>query len=146
MPISSRSPHDVDADNVRFLDYQPRELCRIALERGRPLRRPRARASGFVVPSRLNGILLRARPGDRGGGRGQRDSPGRSQRRLPASSFGRGGRTCVAEEIRKAATGSHDLAEMGRRAGRKWVDSEAGAWSAQSSGTDGLLADVLGRR
>jgi glycosyltransferase involved in cell wall biosynthesis len=114
----------LEADAVRFLGYQPRELLShslaaadlhvVGLARG---------LSGFVVPSRLYGILAAARPvlvaADAESetaqivervGCGIVIPPGRPE--------------LLAEEIRKAYDGAYDLAAMGAR-GREYVREEA---------------------
>ena len=111
--------------NVRFLPYQPRELLSQSLSSadvhfvglGRGL-------AGYVVPSRLYGILAAGRPvlvsADeesetaqlvRDVGCGLVVPPGEPDR--------------VASAIRALAAGEHDLSEMGRR-GRAYVENEAG--------------------
>jgi colanic acid biosynthesis glycosyl transferase WcaI len=116
---------ELDADKVSFLDYQPRELLPQSLSSadvhfvglGRGL-------SGYVVPSRVYGILAAGRPiiasvdEDSETARLVRDSgagvvipPGRAD--------------LLAEQIRRAAAGDYDLAEMGRH-GREWVKAEGG--------------------
>jgi glycosyltransferase involved in cell wall biosynthesis len=109
---------------VRFLDYQPRETLSSSLSSaqlhyvglGRGL-------SGYVVPSRMYGILSAGRPvlvaADADSetasivqsvGCGLLAPPNRPE--------------LVAEAIRAAYGGRHDLEEMGRR-GRAYVVAEA---------------------
>lgn len=116
---------NIGADKVSFLDYQPRELLSQALSSadihfvglGRGL-------SGYVVPSRVYGILAAGKPiiaaADedsettrlvRGIGCGVTIPPGRPD--------------LLAEEIRRAAGGEYDLVTMGLR-GREWVEVEGG--------------------
>ncbi len=114
----------LEADAVRFLPYQPRDVLPaslssadvhvVGLERG---------LSGFVVPSRLYGVLAAGRPvivaADRdsetaevveSSGAGIVLPPGRPE--------------LLAAAIRRAHDGELDLEEMGRRA-RAYVTSEA---------------------
>ena len=114
----------VDAKRVSFLEYQPRELLSQSLSSadvhfvglGRGL-------SGYVVPSRLYGILAAGRPVLVGAdedsetamlvrdvGCGLVVPPGRAD--------------LVADAIRSMMTGQHDLLEMGDR-GRAWVEAHA---------------------
>ena len=114
----------LETDAVRFLDYQPRETLSSSLASaqlhyvglGRGL-------SGYVVPSRLYGILAAGRPvlvaADeesetaavvRSVGCGLVVPPSRPE--------------LVAEAIRAAYDGRHDLEEMGSR-GREYVVAEA---------------------
>jgi colanic acid biosynthesis glycosyl transferase WcaI len=115
----------LDATAVRFLPYQPRELLSQSLSSadvhfvglGSGL-------AGYVVPSRLYGILAAGRPVlvsaeeesetakvVRDAGCGVVVPPGQPDR--------------VAAAIRSLAAGEHDLGEMGRR-GRAYVEAEAG--------------------
>ena len=116
---------DLDAENVSFREYQPRERLSESLSSadlhfvglGRGL-------SGYVVPSRLYGVLAAGRPvlaaADedsetaqlvRTVGCGIVIAPGRPD--------------LLAAEIRKAVAGEYDLAAMGRL-GREHVEAEAG--------------------
>src|SRR5439155_25839224 len=113
----------LDADTFVFLPYQPRESLSLSLSSadlhfvglGRGL-------AGYVVPSRINGVLSVARPvlvaadGDseivavvEEAGCGISVPPGRAD--------------LVAGAIRDAHEGRYDLAEMGRR-GREYVVSK----------------------
>jgi glycosyltransferase involved in cell wall biosynthesis len=112
------------AERVSFHDYQPRELLSESLSSGDIHFVGLARGlSGYVVPSRLYGILAAGRPvlaaADeesetaqvvRDVGCGIVIPPGRPD--------------LLAAAIRAAAGGEHDLDEMGRR-GRAWVEENA---------------------
>jgi colanic acid biosynthesis glycosyl transferase WcaI len=112
------------ADKVSFLDYQPRELLSQSLSSADVHFVGVARGlSGYVVPSRLYGILSVGRPviaaaeDDsetallvREVGCGVVVPPGRPDR--------------LAAAIAELAGGDHDLEEMGRR-GRAYVEVEA---------------------
>ena len=131
----------LEADKVSFLEYQPRERLSQSLSSadvhfvglGRGL-------SGYVVPSRLYGILAVGRPviaateDDsetaevvRTSGSGLVIPPGRPD--------------VLAQTIRELAAGKHDLEEMGRR-GRAYVEAEADREIAVGRYRR-LLADVL---
>ena len=113
------------ASQVSFVGYQDRaklplslasaDLHFVGLARG---------LSGYVVPSRLYGVLAAGRAV-------LAAAEEESETAQLVSSIGcgivipPGEPDLVAEEIRKAATGHYDLAEMGRR-GREWVVREAG--------------------
>ena len=115
----------IGADKVSFLDYQPRELLSQSLSSGDVHFVGLGRGlSGYVVPSRVYGILAAGRPiiaaADedsetaqlvRRVGCGVAIPPGRPD--------------LLAEEIRRAAGGEYDLEAMGRR-GREWVEAEGG--------------------
>ena len=114
----------IDADPVSFLEYQPREVLAQSLSSADVHFVGLARGlSGFVVPSRLYGILAAGRPvlaaaeDDsetaqvvRAVGCGVVIPPGRPD--------------LLATTIRELAAGEHDLDEMGRR-GRAYVEAEA---------------------
>ena len=114
----------LDADPVSFLEYQPREVLAQSLSSADVHFVGLARGlSGFVVPSRLYGILAAGRPvlaaaeDDsetaqvvRAVGCGLVIPPGRPD--------------LLATTIRELAAGEHDLEEMGRR-GRAYVETEA---------------------
>jgi colanic acid biosynthesis glycosyl transferase WcaI len=116
---------ELGATAVRFLPYQPREVLSQSLSSADLHYVGLARGlAGYVVPSRLYGILAAARPvlvsADeesetaqlvRSVGCGLVVSPGEPE--------------LVAAAIRAFAAGEHDLAEMGRR-GRAYVEAEAG--------------------
>jgi colanic acid biosynthesis glycosyl transferase WcaI len=112
------------ANKVSFLDYQPREVLSQSLSSADIHYVGLARGlSGYVVPSRLYGILAAGRPvlvsADddsetaavvRDAGCGLVVPPGRPD--------------LVATAVRAAAAGEHDLDEMGAR-GRSWVEANA---------------------
>ncbi len=114
----------LEADHVEFLGYQPRELLSLSLSAADLHVVGLARGlSGYVVPSRLYGVLAAGRPvivaADpdsetsrvvRQEGCGVVVPPGRPE--------------LLAETIRAAYDGDLDLAEMGRR-GREYVVREA---------------------
>jgi colanic acid biosynthesis glycosyl transferase WcaI len=114
----------IEADHVRFLGYQPREFLSLTLSTADVHVVGLARGlSGYVVPSRLYGILAAGRPvivaADRESetarvvlqeGCGVVVPPGRPE--------------LLAQAIRAAYDGELDLAEMGSR-GRAYVVREA---------------------
>ncbi len=114
----------LEADRVRFFGYQPRETLSLSLSAAHVHVVGLARGlSGYVVPSRLYGILAAARPvivaADRESetaqvvervGCGVVVPPGRPE--------------LLAEAIRNAHDGRYDLEEMGRL-GREYVQREA---------------------
>jgi colanic acid biosynthesis glycosyl transferase WcaI len=114
----------LEADAVRFLDYQPREALPQSLSSADVHFVGLAEGlSGYVVPSRLYGILAAGRPvivaADED-----------SETAQVVASVGCGivlppGRAdLVAGVIRDCRNGVHDLEEMGRR-GREYVTAEA---------------------
>jgi len=114
----------LEADAVSFLEYQPREVLSHSLSSADVHFVGLARGlSGYVVPSRLYGILAVGRPviaaaeDDsetaevvRRAGCGIVLPPGRPD--------------LLASTIRELAAGEHDLEEMGKR-GRAYVEAEA---------------------
>ena len=118
-------------DAVRFLPYQPRERLSQSLSSADVHFVGLARGlAGYVVPSRLYGIMAAGRPvlvsADeesetaklvRKVGCGLVMPPGEPDR--------------VAAAIRSLAAGEHDLEEMGRR-GRVYVEQEAGRQTAMA--------------
>jgi len=138
-----RLAEELDADRVTFLDYQPRELLPQSLSSadvhfvglGRGL-------SGYVVPSRVYGILAAAKPVI-----AAVDEDSETARLVRESGAGivipPGRPELLAEEIRRFASGEHDLAEMGRR-GREWVEAEGGRERAVER-YRALLDELLGR-
>jgi len=133
---------ELGADNVSFVDYQERatlpfslasaDLHFVGLARG---------LSGYVVPSRLYGVLAASRPvlvaAD------EDSETARLTRRIGCGIVVPPGRPdLVAAEIRRAASGEYDLAEMGRL-GREWVEAEGGRERALERYRL-LLADLLG--
>lgn len=110
----------LEADGFLFLPYQPREVLPLSLSSADLHYVGLAPGlAGYVVPSRMNGVLSVARPvivgADpeseivrvvEGAGCGITVPPGRPER--------------LAEAIRDAYEGRYDLAEMGRK-GREYV-------------------------
>jgi len=114
----------VEADKVRFYGYQPRETLSLSLSAGTVHFVGLSRGlSGYVVPSRLYGILAAGRPVIV-------SADPDSETALVVEQVGCGivvppGRPeLVAQAIRDAHDGVYDLEEMGRR-GREYVQSEA---------------------
>ena len=133
----------LEADAVRFLPYQPRETLSLSLSAASVHVVGLARGlSGYVVPSRLYGILGVGRPVIvaaedesetaqlvRSVGCGVVVPPGRPE--------------LLAGAIRDAHDGVHDLAEMGRR-GREYVLAEADR-SVAVARYRSLLHELVGR-
>jgi colanic acid biosynthesis glycosyl transferase WcaI len=114
----------LEAHRVRFLPYQPREVLPLSLAAGNLHFVGLARGlSGYVVPSRLYGILAAGRPvivsADPDSETAQVVSEVGCGVVLPP-----GRPELVAEVIRDAHDGRLDLEEMGRR-GREYVTAEA---------------------
>jgi glycosyltransferase involved in cell wall biosynthesis len=114
----------LETDNVRFLPYQPRELLPLSLAAANLHFVGLARGlSGYVVPSRLYGILAAGRPvivsADRDSETAQVVTEAGCGVVLPP-----GRPELVARTIRDAHDGKLDLEEMGRR-GREYVTAEA---------------------
>jgi len=112
------------ADKVIFLDYQPRELLPQSLSSADIHFVGLARGlSGYVVPSRLYGILAVSRPviaaADEDSETAQLVRDVDCGIVIPPGEPG-----MLAETIRAAAAGAFDLEAMGRR-GRAWVEQEA---------------------
>jgi glycosyltransferase involved in cell wall biosynthesis len=113
----------LDADNIIFMPYQDKEVLPLSLSTGDihfvGLAR---RLSGYIVPSRMNGVLSVARPVLVAA---ERDSEIVSV--VETSDAGvtipAGRAELLAGAIRDAYEGKYDLAEMGRR-GRKYVEQE----------------------
>ena len=133
---------EIGADKVSFLDYQPRELLPQSLSTGDVHFVGLGRGlSGYVVPSRVYGILAAGRPiivaAD------EESETARLVRRTECGVAIPPGRPdLLAAEIRKAAAGEYDLDAMGRR-GREWVQAEGGREHAVErylALLDGLLA------
>lgn len=130
------------ADRVSFLDYQPREVLPQSLSSanvhfvglGRGL-------SGYVVPSRVYGILAAGKPVIAAVEKGSETA--RLVRESGAGVVIPPGRPdLLADEIRRAAAGEYDLEEMGRR-GREWVEAEGGREHAVERYRE-LLGKLLG--
>jgi len=115
---------DLDESAVRFRPYQPRELLSDSLSAARLHFVGLAKGlSGFVVPSRLYGILAAGRPVIVGA-----DPESETARLVGEVGCGivlpPGRPELVAGVIRDAYEGKFDLDEMGRR-GREYVVAEA---------------------
>jgi colanic acid biosynthesis glycosyl transferase WcaI len=114
----------LEADSVRFLDYQPRESLSLSLSAADVHVVGLARGlSGYVVPSRLYGILAAGRPVIVAA-----DAESETARIVARERCGvvvpPGRPELLAEAIRAAHDGELDLEEMGRR-GREYVVREA---------------------
>ncbi len=134
---------ELDAAQVSFHEYQPREqlsqslssadLHFVGLARG---------LSGYVVPSRVYGVLAAGRPV-----LAAADEDSETAQLVRSVGCGivipPGRPDLLAEEIRRAAAGEHDLVAMGLR-GREWVEAEAGRDRAVEQYRQ-LLAELLGR-
>ena len=114
----------LEADKVRFLPYQPREMLPMSLSSATiHFVGLVAGLSGYVVPSRLYGIMATGRPVIVA-------ADAESETAQVVSAVGCGivlppGRPeLVARAIREVYDGRHDLDAMGRR-GREWVTTEA---------------------
>ena len=114
----------LEVDQVRFLYYQPRRVLAQSLSAADVHVVGLAPGlSGYVVPSRLYGILAVARPVIVA-------ADGESETAQVVKQIGCGivvppGRPeLLARAIRDAHDGKHDLEQMGRR-GRDWVEREA---------------------
>ena len=136
-----RLAHEERANAVRFLPYQPRDVLSQSLSAADVHFVGLARGlSGYVVPSRLYGVLAAARPAivaaddDSETARLVRDvecgiviPPGRPD--------------VLADTIRRISAGELDLEEMGRR-GREFVIANADR-SAGIERYRGLLSEIL---
>jgi glycosyltransferase involved in cell wall biosynthesis len=112
------------ARRVTFLDYQPREVLSRSLSSAHVHFVGLAPGlAGYVVPSRLYGILAAGRPvlvsAD------EESETAALVREVGCGIVVPAGRPdLVARAIRELEAGSHDLEELGRR-GRAWVEAEA---------------------
>jgi len=114
----------LEADKVRFLPYQPREMLPLSLAAANLHFVGLARGlSGYVVPSRLYGILAAGRPVIVSA-----DADSETAQVVAAVGCGvvlpPGRPEFVARVIRDAYDGKLDLGDMGRR-GREYVTTEA---------------------
>jgi glycosyltransferase involved in cell wall biosynthesis len=114
----------LEVDQVRFLYYQPREVLSLSLSAADVHVVGLAPGlAGYVVPSRLYGILAVSRPVIVA-------ADAESETAQVVQQVGCGivvppGRPeLLARAIRDAHDGKYDLVEMGRR-GREWVEREA---------------------
>lgn len=113
------------AKNVRFLPYQPREVLSESLSAADVHYLGLARGlAGYVVPSRINGILAAGRPVIVAA-----DDESESVRLVQSVRCGiavpPGDPAALATAIRSAYAGDLDLAAFGD-AGREWVERERG--------------------
>jgi colanic acid biosynthesis glycosyl transferase WcaI len=134
----------LDLDRVRFLPYQPRTELSLSLSAGDVHVVGLAQGlSGYVVPSRLYGILSAARPVIVA-------AEASSETAQIVESYGCGivvppGRPeLLAAAIRDAHAGKYDLDEMGRR-GREYVVAEADRKVALARYRE-LLIELVGSR
>jgi glycosyltransferase involved in cell wall biosynthesis len=136
-----RRAREIEADNVVFLPWQERELASlclasadvhvVALSRG---------LAGYVVPSRLYGVLAAARPALVAAE--EASEPAALARETQAGIvIPPGDPQALAAAIRAACDGQYDLDAMGRR-GRDYVVREASRESALARYRE-LLAEVL---
>jgi colanic acid biosynthesis glycosyl transferase WcaI len=122
----------LEADKVRFLPYQPRELLSQSLSAASIHVVGLARGlSGYVVPSRLYGVMAAGRPivvsADPDSETAQVVYSAGAGIVVPPGSPDR-----LAAAVRACYAGEHDLARMGRRA-REWVVRESDRSSAIAS-------------
>jgi colanic acid biosynthesis glycosyl transferase WcaI len=133
----------LETDSVRFLEFQPRDRLPqtlaaadvhvVGLARG---------LAGYVVPSRLYGVLAAGRPVIAA-------AEAESETAQIVSEVGcgivvpPGDPLRLAETIRACRDGEHDLAEMGRR-GREYAESQADRSVAVARYRE-LLREVVGR-
>jgi colanic acid biosynthesis glycosyl transferase WcaI len=129
---------------VRFLPYQKRERLPLSLSSADVHVVGLARGlAGYVVPSRLYGILAAGRPVIAAA-----DAESETARLVRAVGCGvvvePGRPELLARTIRAAAEGEHDLAEMGRR-GREYVEREADRFVAMER-YRALVRELVGSR
>jgi glycosyltransferase involved in cell wall biosynthesis len=115
---------ELAADNVRFLPYQPHETLSQSLSSADVhVVGLAAGLAGYVVPSRLYGILAVARPAIVAA-----DADSEPAQLVERVGCGvvvpPGGPDLLADAIRRARAGELDLEAMGRR-GREYVEAEA---------------------
>lgn len=129
---------------VRFLDYQARDVLSQSLSTGDIHVVGLARGlAGYVVPSRLYGILAAGRPVVVAAER--ESETAQVVERVGCGVVVEPGRPeLLAEVLREAYDGKLDLEEMGRR-GREWVASEGGREIAVARYRQ-LLREEAGRR
>ncbi len=134
----------IGADAVRFLPYQEREIVSQSLSAAHVHFVGLARGlSGYVVPSRLYGIMAVARPVIVSA-----DSDSETARLVSEAGCGlvvpAGRADLVAGAIREVQAGLHDLEELGRR-GREYVLRE-GTREIAVGRYRTLFADLAARR
>jgi glycosyltransferase involved in cell wall biosynthesis len=128
----------LEADAVRFLPYQERDVLPLSLSSANVHVVGLARGlSGFIVPSRVYGILGVGRPlivaAD------DESETAQLVRRVGCGIVVPPGRPeLLAAELRRAYDGEHDLEAMGRR-GREYVEQEADRGVAVARYRDLLL-------
>lgn len=136
-----RLAREISAERVRFLPYQPREVLRESLSAGDVHFVGLAGGlSGYVVPSRLYGVLAAGRPvivaAD------EDSEPARLVRELECGLVVRpGDPEAVAGALEAMVERAHELDAMGRR-GREFVVSAADR-SVGIRGYDELLTEIL---
>ena len=115
----------LEVDQVQFalLPATRSPAAAVALGCRRPRRRARLRPGGYVVPSRLYGILAVGRPVIVAADRGERNRAG-GHRGGCGIVVPPGRPELLARAIRDAHDGKYDLEAMGAR-GREWVEREA---------------------
>jgi glycosyltransferase involved in cell wall biosynthesis len=121
--------NELGATNVRFLPYQPREVLSESLSSAEVHYLGLARGlAGYVVPSRINGILAAGRPVIVAA-----DTESESAQLVHAAGCGvavpPGDPAAVAEAIRRAYAGDVDLGALGA-AGRHWIERHRGRETA----------------
>ncbi len=129
------------ATNVRFLPYQRREVLAQSLSAADVHYLGLARGlAGYVVPSRINGILAAGRPVIVAA-----DAESESAQVVEEAGCGvavpPGDPAAVAEAIRRAYAGEIDLATLGA-AGRDWVERHRGRDAAVARYRE-LLEELL---
>ena len=134
---------DLGATNVRFLPYQPREVLSESLSAADVHFVGLARGlAGYVVPSRINGVLAAGRPVIVSA-----DAESETAQLVSAASCGiavpPGDVAAVAQAIRKAHAGEMDLDALGA-SGRAWVERNRGRDAAVDRYRE-LLDDLLSR-
>ena len=144
-PLAIRSlclANDLGATNVRFLPYQPREVLSESLSAADVHYLGLARGlAGYVVPSRINGILAAGRPVIVSA-----DAESESAQLVHTAGCGvavpPGDPAAVAKAIRRAYAGEVDLAGLGV-AGRDWIERHRGRDTAIARYRE-LLEGLLG--
>lgn len=134
---------ELNAERVRFLPYQPREVLPQSLAAGDVHYVGLAGGlSGYVVPSRLYGVLAAGRPAIVAAD--EDSEPVRLVRRVGCGiAIPPGDPAAAAGAIRAVANGEYDLDAMGRR-GREYVVSSADRVSGVRRYEE-LFAEILGR-
>jgi colanic acid biosynthesis glycosyl transferase WcaI len=134
--------NELGATNVRFLPYQRREVLSESLSAADIHYLGLARGlAGYVVPSRINGILAAGRPVIVAA-----DAESESAQLVDAAGCGvvvpPGEPAAVAEAIRRAYAGDIDLTAFGA-AGRDWIERHRGRDTAIARYRE-LLEGLLG--